>query len=387
MPHSCPTRRRVSIDLSLRAGVLGLLVMAAGCGNGAGSSATGGAGASPGRDSSAAGSTSYEKSKGVTGTDLSASNPAARGAGSGDRARAGPGAQAPAGSQVEGDRMKSFAPVIMSKQTESSPFRFAEIAREAGIDFVHFSGMTDEKHFPTANGSGVAVFDFDGDGLLDIYFASATLLPLGHRREGAKPAVQEPRQRPLPRRDRDPRAWATAASATGSSPATSTTTVMSTSSCATTAATPCTSTTATGPSRTSASPPGSTRPTGRPAARCSTIDNDGFLDIYVSNYGIWKYPEDHQLVGDAAKKVWLYASPRTIKTTEHLLFHNNRNGTFTNVYDKVFTADKDVLDPKTNEPVKDPKTGAVKKVRVPSPEGEGRGTDSASWPPTSTTTA
>ena len=39
--------------------------------------------------------------------------------------------------------------------------------------------MTEEKHFPTANGSGVAVFDYDNDGLLDIYFATATLLPLG----------------------------------------------------------------------------------------------------------------------------------------------------------------------------------------------------------------
>ena len=29
---------------------------------------------------------------------------------------------------------------VMSKQAESSPFRFAEIAKEAGIDFVHFSG-------------------------------------------------------------------------------------------------------------------------------------------------------------------------------------------------------------------------------------------------------
>ena len=46
--------------------------------------------------------------------------------------------------------------------------------------------MTEEKHFPTANGSGVAVFDYDNDGLLDIYFATATLLPAGHRREGAR---------------------------------------------------------------------------------------------------------------------------------------------------------------------------------------------------------
>ena len=27
-----------------------------------------------------------------------------------------------------------------------SPFRFAEIAREAGIDFVHYSGMTEERY-------------------------------------------------------------------------------------------------------------------------------------------------------------------------------------------------------------------------------------------------
>ena len=39
--------------------------------------------------------------------------------------------------------------------------------------------MTEEKHFPTANGSGVAIFDYDGDGRLDLYFATCTLLPLG----------------------------------------------------------------------------------------------------------------------------------------------------------------------------------------------------------------
>ncbi len=80
--------------------------------------------------------------------------------------------------------MTVIAPVVMCKQTESSPFRFAEIAKEAGIDFVHFSGMTEDKHFPTANGSGVAVFDYDKDGLLDIYFATATLLPLGTAEKG-----------------------------------------------------------------------------------------------------------------------------------------------------------------------------------------------------------
>ena len=44
--------------------------------------------------------------------------------------------------------------------------------------------MTAEKHFPTANGSGVAVFDYDNDGKLDLYFATATLLPLGTATKG-----------------------------------------------------------------------------------------------------------------------------------------------------------------------------------------------------------
>ena len=60
-----------------------------------------------------------------------------------------------------------------------SPFRFTEIARQAGIDFVHVSGMTEAKHFPTAYGSGVAMFDYDNDGKLDLYFATMTFLPPG----------------------------------------------------------------------------------------------------------------------------------------------------------------------------------------------------------------
>ena len=59
------------------------------------------------------------------------------------------------------------------------PIRFEEVAKKAGIDFVHFSGMTAERHYPTANGSGVAIFDYDGDGKMDLYFASCNLLAEG----------------------------------------------------------------------------------------------------------------------------------------------------------------------------------------------------------------
>ena len=69
-------------------------------------------------------------------------------------------------------------------KSEASPFRFSEIAKDAGVQFQHVSGMTKERYFPTANGSGVAMFDYDNDGLLDLYFASACYLPLGSRPEG-----------------------------------------------------------------------------------------------------------------------------------------------------------------------------------------------------------
>jgi hypothetical protein len=45
---------------------------------------------------------------------------------------------------------------------------------ESGIDFVHESGDFDEKPFPAANGSGVAAFDFDLDGWVDLYFLTGS---------------------------------------------------------------------------------------------------------------------------------------------------------------------------------------------------------------------
>ncbi|HEY2155910.1 MAG TPA: VCBS repeat-containing protein, partial [Isosphaeraceae bacterium] len=90
--------------------------------------------------------------------------------------------------KIEGDRLADLAPVVPNQGVpqDPSPFRFTEIAREAGIDFVQVSGMeAATKHFPTANGSGVALFDYDGDGKLDIYFATGTYFPVGSRKTGS----------------------------------------------------------------------------------------------------------------------------------------------------------------------------------------------------------
>ncbi len=40
----------------------------------------------------------------------------------------------------------------------------------AGVSFSHESSHTSEKYLIEAMGAGVALLDFDGDGLLDVYF-------------------------------------------------------------------------------------------------------------------------------------------------------------------------------------------------------------------------
>jgi hypothetical protein len=54
---------------------------------------------------------------------------------------------------------------------DEMPQWFADVSREVGLDFVHDSGPppSDRYFMPQIIGSGAALFDYDGDGLLDIY--------------------------------------------------------------------------------------------------------------------------------------------------------------------------------------------------------------------------
>ncbi|MXW78587.1 MAG: VCBS repeat-containing protein [Gemmatimonadetes bacterium] len=55
--------------------------------------------------------------------------------------------------------------------------RFVDIAQSAGIDFVHRSGATGARYLPETYGSGAAFLDFDGDGALDLYLVNSGRLP------------------------------------------------------------------------------------------------------------------------------------------------------------------------------------------------------------------
>jgi len=65
---------------------------------------------------------------------------------------------------------------IVADETAPS-VAFSNIAEAAGVDFVHFNGARGEKLLPETMGGGVALFDYDGDGDLDILFTNGAAWP------------------------------------------------------------------------------------------------------------------------------------------------------------------------------------------------------------------
>jgi len=53
---------------------------------------------------------------------------------------------------------------------------FVETAAQAGLDFVHFNGMSGKLYIAEMMGAGVALLDFDRDGDLDVYLVQGSML-------------------------------------------------------------------------------------------------------------------------------------------------------------------------------------------------------------------
>lgn len=55
-----------------------------------------------------------------------------------------------------------------------SPYPFKEIsASDSGIRWTHTAGKSLEKYLPETTGAGCAIFDYDNDGWMDIYFVNS----------------------------------------------------------------------------------------------------------------------------------------------------------------------------------------------------------------------
>ena len=70
---------------------------------------------------------------------------------------------------------------------------FVDRAAETGLDFVHFNGMSGSRYYAEHMGPGVALFDYDNDGDLDVFIVQGQML-------GSKPVSQAlfPPTGPLP---------------------------------------------------------------------------------------------------------------------------------------------------------------------------------------------
>jgi hypothetical protein len=73
---------------------------------------------------------------------------------------------------VVGQRLLSDKPAA-----PSSRIQFRNVAETAGLDFVLQNDPTPRKHLIETMPGGVAAFDYDGDGLTDIYFTNGASVP------------------------------------------------------------------------------------------------------------------------------------------------------------------------------------------------------------------
>jgi hypothetical protein len=217
------------------------------------------------------------------------------------------------------------------REPEPGPFRFVDMLPGSGVDFVHVSGMTAAKQFPTANGSGVAIFDYDNDGKMDLCFATGNALPLDPRT-----AIPDQLYRNLGGwRFRD----VTESSGLGFRGYCHGVIVGDIDNDGDQDVFFCNyggdglfrnngNGTFTDISRSA----GVRQPdTWSSSAAFLDFDNDGDLDLYVSRYGDWQWPRDDRFCGDAERKIRRYCSPKELRTAPHALYRNHGNGTFTEV--------------------------------------------------------
>src|SRR5579859_124090 len=69
--------------------------------------------------------------------------------------------------------------VIKAANLENGSTIFTDRARDAGLNFTHFNGMCGQHYYHEMMGPGVALFDYDNDGDLDVFLLQGSMLAPG----------------------------------------------------------------------------------------------------------------------------------------------------------------------------------------------------------------
>jgi hypothetical protein len=67
--------------------------------------------------------------------------------------------------------------LLLSRPAPAESIRFQEVASQAGLGFVLHHHPTPQKHLIETMPGGLAAFDYDGDGLTDIFFSNGAAIP------------------------------------------------------------------------------------------------------------------------------------------------------------------------------------------------------------------
>src|SRR2546422_1222999 len=163
----------------------------------------------------------------------------------------------------------------------AAAIRFRDVAAKSGIGFVLDNDPTPRKHLVETMAGGVAAFDYDGDGLTDIYFTNGASLPSLEKNSS--------------------RYWNRLYRNLGGFHFQDVTE--------------------------SAGVAGAGYSMGAAAA---DYDNDGLLDLFAVHYVRWS-PELDRFCGDASRQVRVYCHPQFFEGLPNTLYHNEGNGRFKDV--------------------------------------------------------
>ena len=75
-----------------------------------------------------------------------------------------------------------------AERPTAGPIALTDVTRQTGIDFVHTDGSSGERYIVETVSTGLATFDYNGDGRIDILFLNGT--PLGQARQDPPPTCR-----------------------------------------------------------------------------------------------------------------------------------------------------------------------------------------------------